>query len=65
MKRFSPLVILRQFGMGAAIPTAIILAGHWFRYRALDWEDFLFSALVFTAYLILASWLESRKIPKL
>jgi len=65
MKKFSPLVILRQFGMKAAIPTAIILAGHWFRYRALDWKDLLFAALVFTAYLILASWLESRKIPKI
>jgi len=65
MKRLLSLVILYQFGMRAAILTGIILAGHWFRYRALDWEDFLFAALVFTAYLILASWLESRKIPKL
>jgi hypothetical protein len=53
--------VLRQFGMQAAIPAAIILAGHWLRYRRLDWEDFLLAAVVFIAYVAISPRLASRK----
>jgi hypothetical protein len=64
MKIFSLVGALRQFGMRASILTAIILMGHWFRYRDLDWKDFLFAALMFIAYVILASWLALRNMKK-
>lgn len=65
MRKFSPLAMLRQFGIQAAIPVAIILGGHWVRDHALELEDFITAAGVFIVYLFLASWLESRKTPKL
>lgn len=65
MKEFSLLAILRQFGIQATIPTAIILGGHWFRYGALDLQNFLTAAVPFVGYLLLASWLEWRRNPKI
>ena len=65
MKIFSPLGALRQFDIRAAILTAIILAGHWFRYHTFDLKDCLFAGLVFTAYVVLAAWLAARKTHKL
>lgn len=57
-----PLITLRKYGIGAAIPVISILAAHWLRYHRLDFSDFLTSFAVFICYLGLASWLGSRRV---
>ncbi|WLI91473.1 hypothetical protein Q4S45_10235 [Massilia sp. R2A-15] len=64
MKRFSPVAALRQFRVRAAIPVAMILAGHWYRNRQLNRTDLLIAAVVFLSCLIVASRLASRTAEK-
>ncbi len=64
MKWFSPFAALRRFGVRAAIPVAMILAGHWYRNRPLNWTDLLIAAVVFLSCLIVASRLAPRAAEK-
>jgi hypothetical protein len=61
MKPLSPLAAFRKHGLGAAIAVALIMAAHWFRTHQLDGMDLLTGAIVFLAFVAIASWASSQR----